>query len=336
MEASTTHGSKPFGFFLTISGGLLWALGGSCGQQIFQHHNLTANWLVPYRILIAGILLLALSCLRYTPRQVLSVWKNRKDAKDLLLFSVFGAGASQYTYYTCIQYSNAAFATVISYMFPVVILLYGMFLSRRAPKRYELISVLLVTAGAFTCTTHWKLDALSGSPVALVIGILCAIASAYNTVKPQRLLRTYALISIMGWSMVVGGVVLGLLCRPWTIPFILDGELILLMSVVIFGGTILAFCCFQAGVRIVGSLSGSILASVEPIGAIVIAVLFLNVPFTPEDFVGFVLILATIPIIALGQNREALAARTMAEDLAAAQAAAASPGPSPDHSSESH
>lgn len=332
MEASTTHGSKPLGFFFTISGGLLWALGGSCGQQIFQNYNLTANWLVPYRILIAGILLLGLSCLRYPPRHVLSVWKNRRDAKDLLLFSIFGAGASQYTYYTCIQYSNAAFATVISYMFPVIILLYGIFRSRRAPKRYELVSVILVTVGAFTCTTHWKLDALSVSPIALVIGILAAVFSAYNTVKPQRLLRTYALISIMGWSMVVGGVVLCLLCRPWTIPFVLSGKLVFLMSVVILGGTIFAFSLFQAGVRIVGSLSGGILASVEPIGAIVIAVLFLNVPFTVEDFVGFVLILATIPLIALGQNREALVARAMAEDLAAAQAAATLTGDPPSES----
>ena len=334
MEASTSHGSKPLGFFLTIAGGLLWALGGSCGQQIFQNHHLTSNWLVPYRILIAGTILLILSCLRYPPRQVFAIWKNRKDTKDLLLFSVLGAGASQYTYYTCIQYSNAAFATVISYMFPVVILLYGMFRSRRAPKRYELVSVLLVTAGAFTCTTHWNLESLSVSPIALVVGILCAVASAYNTVKPQRLLRTYALISIMGWSMVVGGVILCILCRPWTIPFVLNGELILLMAVVIGGGTILAFCCFQAGVRIVGSLSGSVLASVEPIGAIVIAVLFLNVPFTLEDFAGFVLILATIPIIAMGQNRETLATRAMAEDLAAAQPSSSPVATSSELSSE--
>lgn len=316
MNDGKSYGSKPLGFVLTLCGGLLWAVGASCGQQLFQVHDVTSNWLIPIRILLSGLVLLLYSFIKYPVKDVLSVWKTPKDARDLLLFSLFGATASQYTYYTCIQYSNAAFATVISYMFPVVILIYGFIRFRKAPKLYELLSVILVTVGAFTCTTHWNLGDLSVPPIAIIIGLLCAVTSAYNTVKPQRLLRTYALVSIVGWSMTIGGLVLCIALRPWTIPVTITPTLLLLMATIILGGTIFAFSFFQAGVRIVGSLAGSILASVEPVGAIVIAALFLKVPFTPEDFIGFLLILATIPIIAFGQHREVKRMEPVMEELA--------------------
>ena len=74
------------------------------------------------------------------------------------------------------------------------------------------------------------------------------------------------------------------------------------MAVVILYGTVFSFCFYQAGVSIVGSITGSILSSVEPVASMVISVLFLNVALTALDFAGFLLILASIPIIALGDK----------------------------------
>lgn len=304
--------SKPLGYGLTIIGGLCWAIGGSCGQQVFQLHQATANWLVPIRLMLAGAIILTAAFVK-NRRGILDVWRNKKDAKDLLLFTLFGAGASQYTYYTCIQYSNAAFATVISYMFPAVILVYQALRQRRPPRRYELVAVILVTLGAITCTTQWNLANMKVSPVAVAVGLLCACASAYNTIKPQRLLKTYSLLSVMGWSMLLSGAVYSLLCRPWETTVVINAQLFLLMGIIILGGTIVAFCCFQAGVRIVGGLAGSILASVEPVGAVLIGMLFLKVPITPMDLLGFFLILVTIPLIALGQKGEQVQALARAD-----------------------
>jgi len=317
MDSGKSYGSKTLGFSLTLFGALFWAIGGSCGQRIFEVFAISSDWLVPIRLLISSAILLLIAFLRHDAVSVMEVWKSRRDAKDLILFSLFGAGASQYTYYTCIQYSNAAFATVISYMFPVLILLYGMLRTKKLPRLYALVSVVLVTAGAFVCTTHLEFGALSVSSTALIFGLLAAAASAYNTIKPQRLLRTYPLLAIMGWSMGISGIVLLLLCRPWRFQVTASAELVLLMSTIIIGGTILAFCFFQAGVRIVGSLAGGILAAIEPVGAVLISVFFLHVAFTVEDFIGFVLILSTIPLIAIGQYHEDRLAQRVTETLLA-------------------
>ena len=81
------------------------------------------------------------------------------------------------------------------------------------------------------------------------------------------------------------------------------GKLYLLLASVIILGTVLSFSLFQSGCSIVGSLTGSVLSAVEPIGSVMISVLFLNTRFSWLDILGFTLILITIPIMAIGETR---------------------------------
>ena len=56
-------------------------------------------------------------------------------------------------------------------------------------------------------------------------------------------------------------------------------------------------------------VAASVLSSVEPVASVVISVIFLSMRFHWMDFVGFILILATIPLIALGDYRQSLKPR---------------------------
>ena len=293
--------SITLGYMLAISGGIFWAVGGACAQLLFQQCHATANWVVPIRLTVAGVLLVLFSALRGT--QVFSIWKNKQDVKDLLIFGLLGSAMCQYSYYVSIEYSNVALATVLSYMSPIVILLYMLVKEKRMPHLYETVSVILVVAGAYVCATHLKLGSLAVTPKALFWGIVCAITFAIYTIQPARLMAKYDLFSIIGWGMVIGGIATSLLFRPWAIEITMTAELLLYVAGVVVFGTILSFCFYQAGARLVGSLTASILSAVEPVASMIISVALLAVPLVFMDFLGFTLILATIPIIALGDYR---------------------------------
>ncbi len=294
--------SLALGYILAISGGIFWAVGGACGQYLFQHNHMTSNWLVPVRLTISGILLLLFALLR--GENLLSVWKTKQDIFDILLFGLLGSALCQYGYYTSIQYSNVALATVLAYMSPAMILVYTVIKEQRLPKLYEAVCVLLVVAGAFVCTTHLNPGSLAVTPEALFWGLISAASFVVYTMQPRRLLQKFDLVMIIGWGMVIGGITLILLFRPWTIHVTVNSTLFLNMAVVILFGTVFSFCFYQAGVTIVGSITGSILSSVEPVASMIISVLFLQVPLTLLDFAGFILILASIPIIALGDKKQ--------------------------------
>ena len=294
------HHRMALGYCITILGGICWAIGGACGQTLFEQNSITSDWVVPIRLLLAGTLLVVFSAL--SGKHPMVVWKDKKNYPPLIAFGLIGSALCQYGYYTSIQYSNAAFATVLSYTAPVMILVYTVVKEHRAPRLYELAAVLLVALGAFSCATQFKLGALHIAPPALIWGLLSAVAFAFYTITPQKLIREYSLLPIVGWGMILGGIVLAFLCRPWTVAVTVNAHLFIMLAGVIFLGTICSFCFYQAGVSIVGGLAGSILSAAEPVTSVIISTLLLHVLFTPFDLAGFVMILTAIPLIAVGEH----------------------------------
>ena len=96
--------SLAIGYALAVSGGIFWAVGGACGQYLFQHNQMTSNWLVPIRLTVAGCILLAFSLLRR--QNIWAVWHTKQTVIDILIFGLLGSALCQYAYYTSIQYSQ--------------------------------------------------------------------------------------------------------------------------------------------------------------------------------------------------------------------------------------
>lgn len=291
------------GYIMTLCGGLCWAVGGACGQVMFRDCGVTSDWLVPIRLFTGGVITLLITAL--TGGKPLEVLRHRNAWFPLLVFALLGSALCQYSYYTSVQYANVAFATVLSYCSPIVILLWTIVSTQKKPHAYELISVVLVVLGAFTCVTHFNLNTLAVPVKGAVWGIVSAVCFAFYTVSPRKLMQQFSVLSITGWGMTIGGAVMLLLFRPWQMEGIaLNGRLWLLLACVILLGTVLSFGLFQSGCNIVGSLAGSVLSSVEPVGSVVISVLFLKTTFSRLDILGFLLILITIPLMAIGKARE--------------------------------
>ncbi|MBQ1914925.1 MAG: EamA family transporter, partial [Selenomonadaceae bacterium] len=89
------------------------------------------------------------------------VWKDRKDARDVFLFAIFGMLAVQYTYFASIRYGNAAAATILQYLMPVIIIGYTTMVTRKLPRYIELVCVAMAVGGTFLLVTHGKLDTLA-------------------------------------------------------------------------------------------------------------------------------------------------------------------------------
>lgn len=47
------------GYIMTLLGGLLWSVGGACGQVIFRDCGVISDWLVPIRLFIGGLITLS-------------------------------------------------------------------------------------------------------------------------------------------------------------------------------------------------------------------------------------------------------------------------------------
>lgn len=285
------------GMLLTLLGGCLWGFSGTCGQYLMQRKGLASDWLVPIRLTMAGVLLLLLCCGKQK-KTVLAVWKAPRDRLELLSFGIFGMSMCQYTYFTAIGASNAGTATVLQYIGPVLIVIYVSLKTLRLPSLREVLAIILAVLGTFLLATHGKPGNMVLSKEALFWGLASAVALAVYTVEPGGLLKRQGALPVTGWGMLIGGIMLDILFKPWQMAVTIDLQVVIGMGVIIFVGTIVAFSCYMEGIRLTGPKKGSLYASVEPVSATLFSVLWMHVAFGGWDLLGFACILSTILLLA--------------------------------------
>ena len=290
---------KVKGIVLTLVGGIFWGVGGSCGQYLFENKEVNSGLLVPIRLFAAGLLILVLQLIR--KEKIFDIWKEKRDAAETLLFALFGMMLCQYSYFTTIQYSNAGTATVLQYTGPAMILVYLCVKAKRWPKAYEIAALIFSCGGVFVLATHGDISSLALPPEALFWGIVAAVTLVVYNLQPIRIIAKFSTLTVMGWGMTIGGIVLTAIMRPWKVSAVWDGETAAALSFIVLFGTIAAFYCYLTGVRLVGAANASLLACIEPIAATIVAAAWLKVRFTPIDLVGFALTITAVMIISVYQ-----------------------------------
>lgn len=278
-------------------GASMWGGSGVAGQYLLQDCGFSTAWLVVSRMLIAGVLFLLMD-FAYYRESILQIWQNKKDAQEVILFSIFGMLAVQYTYFACIQHGNAAAATVLQYLMPIIIISYNSLVNHKLPQYIELICVVIAVLGTFLLVTHGNLDTLSIPFNALLWGLASAAAAAFYTMQPKRLIRKWRAPLVIGWGMLLGGLALMPLCPPWQFSGIWNYFSALIYAYIIIFGTVIAFGCYLGSIKYIQPAEASILGSVEPLSAIILSIIFLNASFGYMDIIGTVLIISVVFLLA--------------------------------------
>ncbi len=296
--------SAMLGVALTLIGGIFWGLSGACGQFLFNEKGITSGWLVPVRLTVSGLVMVLYFVIK-EKGGAFRIWKKKRDAVDILIYGIFGLMLCQFTYFKTIEYSNAAVATVLQYLAPALIVVMVCFMERRAPKLLEITALTLAVAGIFVIATHGNIRELAMSKEALIVGLISALTVVLYNLQPRRMLLYYPSAYLLGWGMLVGGVVLALIFRPWQYQVSMDMEILLALFAIIIMGSVIAFTLYTQGIKLIGPVKASLYACIEPISATVLSTVWLKVPFTGMDFLGFGLIIGAILVLSMPERKKA-------------------------------
>ena len=288
--------NEKIGILITLVGGCLWGLSGACGQFLFSHKSACSDWLVPIRLLIAGFLLTSFYLIK-SPGNCKRIWSDRKSAFTIICYGIFGMMLCQYSYFKAIEYSNAGTATVLQYVSPVLIMLVMCIWEKRFPGIIDILAVLLALSGVFLLSTHGQLGQVVVSGKALFWGLFSAGTVVLYNLIPRGLMRTYSTPFLLGWAMLIGGIALCILRRPWQYHPIIDTASILCMCAIIILGTIVAFSLYMQGMKMIGPEKASLYACIEPVAATLFSAFWLGTAFTTIDIVGFLCIVSTLFLI---------------------------------------
>ena len=281
------------GMLITIFAGICWGFSGACSEYLFDNYHLNTVWLTAVRMSSAGIILILLS-LRKQRGAIKAMFSSRRDVIHLLIFALAGLLFSQYTYLAAISYSNAGTATVLQYLGPSFVMIFVCICTKKLPSKLEVFAVLLALFGTFLLATHGNVHTLALSPAGLFWGILSAVAVLSYTLLPTRLIARWGTLPVTGFGMLTGGIVFALVMRIWKIEVTLDWHALLAMAGIVVVGTVAAYSLYLQGVRELGAVHASMLASVEPVSAALFSFFWLRTQFQWIDIAGFVCILTTV------------------------------------------
>jgi drug/metabolite transporter (DMT)-like permease len=297
--------SRAKGFVMVLVGSTLWGLSGTVAQKLFEEYGFAAGYLVTLRLITAGALMLLMAAVRGKRAALTGVWKEPKDRVAVIVFGVLGMLGVQYTYFSAIEAGNAATATLLQYLAPLLVTVFLALQMRKMPDAREFAAVFLALLGTMLLVTNGRWDGLSVPAGAVFWGILSAVALAFYTLYPAGLLKRWGSEVVVGWGMLIGGAGLFVVEMPWQT----EGQIWTLFSAflvlfVILFGTLVAFFLYLDSMRFLTPSETSLLACVEPLVAVIASVLWLQVPLGRFEAIGGLCILGTVTILSLKKKQK--------------------------------
>ncbi|WP_456279730.1 DMT family transporter [Bacillus sp. K7] len=293
-----TQKQRIYGFFMVIVGAAFWGLSGTAAQHLFETSDVSVEWLVTVRLLLSGVLLLMLICAGKNRRAVWGIWKDQKSAIQLIVFGIAGMLGVQYTFLASIGTGNAAVATLLQYLAPVLIMLFLLVTRKNSFQLADMFALVLALGGTFLLLTNGNVNQLTVSSLSVIWGLLSAAALAFYTLYSSSLLEKWGSALVVGWGMLIGGIGMSFIHPPWDVD--MQGWTVsasLLVGFIVIFGTLLGFYMYLTSLKYLFPQEASMLGCTEPVAAVASSILWLGVSFGLYQALGAACILVMIFVL---------------------------------------
>ena len=288
------------GYTLILIAATLWATLGIIFKVLISDYGLARITIAFFRASLPAALLLAALVFR-RPDMLRIAWR---DVVLFLAFGSLGIAAFYISYITAIDLIGMSVAAVLLYTAPAwVAVISALFLGERMTTR-KLVAVALATIGCALVARIYDVHGLQlnvwGILAGLSAGLTYALYSVFNKVGVRR----YDGWTVLAYGLLLGAVFLAPLQSP---QLLLDalrqpGAVAWLMALAL-GPTIGAGLAFNAGLRHIPVSSASVVATLEPVIASVLAFVFLRERLDPGQLIGGALILVAVISLTRAQTQ---------------------------------
>ncbi len=288
------------GIFLIVIGSILWGLSGPMMEWVLKNTEMSISFFLTIRLLAAGMGLLTF--LRLKGVKIMTIWTDLGWVKQLLFFSVLGMLGVQYTFIAAIEASNASIATLLQFLGPIYIIIFVSWKAKVFPPKYQVIGIIGTLTGLFLLLTNANPAQLLVSKEAILWGIALGITFAFYTVYPSQLMGKWGVLLIVGWGMLIGGVVLALTGTIWSSEewsYLASYPVSLVIPAIILIGTI-AFIMFLSSMKYITAVETSILSSIEPLTAMIVSVLLFHQVLGLWQYTGVFVMLVFVTWLSIG------------------------------------
>lgn len=290
------------GYLCVITAAVMWASSGTAGKSLFLS-GMTPLELVQARITLAS-LLMALGLAWWAPLQL------RIKLRDLGYVTLLGGLAMaivQFTYLFSISKIQVMAAILIQYTAPIFVATYSVVFWGERPTLFKMLALILSLIGCYLVVGAYDLELLHMNRIGIMAALCSAVTFAVYTLGGERLMHRYPPWTVVFYSMFFAAVTWNVVQPPLIFarsPHT-AAEWALVLYIVLFG-TIAAFSLFFVGVNHIRSTRASIVSTLEPISAGIIAYILLGEALASLQLFGAVLVIGAVVLLQIDREQSEL------------------------------
>lgn len=276
------------GRWFVFAATVLWASTATLARFMFHSRQVDPLVVVELRLTIASIALAAILAL--FRRSALRV--AMADIPRFLLLGIFGVAAVQGSYYYSISKLGVGLAILIQYLAPALIV--ALDLVRGRWVGWTMIgAVLCALLGTILLVGGVRVGQVQVSPLDWGISFYSAVAFAFYIMNSKRVLARYAPETVLLYTFIIAAVFWAFRNPPWVIAASHYPAEIWAMFVLLgFLSTLVPFALFYMGLRRLPAAEAGVIATSEPLVAMITAAVFLGEKLGAMQLVGAAFVLA--------------------------------------------
>jgi drug/metabolite transporter (DMT)-like permease len=301
LPEGRTDDKTRLGYAMVATAATLFAINGSVSKVVLGS-GLSSLELAQIRNTCAAILFLAFLV-------VVAPGRLRVGQRELLFLAAFGLvgiALVQWLYFVAIDNLPVGIALLIEFTAPLYVALFARFVYREHVRRRIWVAVGLCLTGLALVVELWTGVELSTVGITAAFGGALSLTAYLLMAERERRHRDAASLSFYGFlfAALLWAVVQPLWDFPWGV---LDDDVSLqgnlsehtapvwaLVAFVVVIGTMVTFSLLTGSLRHISATRASIVATLEPVVATVVAWAWLDETFGPTQLVGGLVVIAGI------------------------------------------
>jgi drug/metabolite transporter (DMT)-like permease len=231
---------------------------------------------------------------------------GRRELLFLLVFGITGVAFVQWLYFVALEHLPVGIALLIQFTGPLIVALFARFVYRERIRSSIWVALALCLLGLGVVVEVWTGVAFSALGITAAFAAAFALAAYILMAERERRHRDPASLSFYGF--LFAGIFWALVQPLWEFPWsVLDNSVSLqgrlsehnapvwlLVSFVVVVGTMVTFSLLTGALRHIPATRASIVATLEPVVATVVAWLWLRESFGAAQLAGGAVVLAGI------------------------------------------
>jgi len=301
LPEGRTDDRTTLGYAMVAIAAALFALNGSVSKVVLAS-GLSSLELAQIRAMCSALALLAFLLAFARP----NLRVGRRELLFLIAFGVVGVALVQWLYFVAIENLPVGVALLIEFTAPLFVALFARFVYRERIRRRIWVAVALCIMGLGLVVEVWAGVSFSTVGVSAALGGAFALTAYLLMAERERRHRDAASLTFYGFLFAA---LLWALVQPlWQFPWSVLGDTVslqgnlsehtapvwLLVGFVIVFGSVITFSLLTGALRHLSATRASIVATLEPVIATVIAWLWLGETFGTAQLVGGAVVLAGI------------------------------------------